>query len=323
MSERTYLQNHASQLRELIKESGNDWILVTQLEQRLRDVEAEMQSLDVKDGTLFPMNVPLPRVALFMRGGGVQDSDGIKPALAGEVLIQYERMFIEQALHEERLAARTAGRSRRRRGAPDPSLLFTGTPRGSFGLELVPTPADTESLTAHAHALQAVAETLVKVSSAGSDLEPAIKDVSPRLLAPMKRFLKTLAQYDVELRLAFSDAPSKKLDSSQIKQAAERLDREWVEVEKLMHGTFRGLTRESTVFDLLQEDGTLITGIAAESLTEEDFDRIDDLLNKQCVASVQVSTLQSIGGPSRVTYVLLDAKAVESDVRQEPGSQGT
>ena len=40
-------------------------------------------------------------------------------------------------------------------------------------------------------------------------LEHAIEGISRRVLPPMKQFLKTLAQYDAEPRLAFSDGPSK------------------------------------------------------------------------------------------------------------------
>ena len=55
-------------------------------------------------------------------------------------------MFVEQALHDERMMAKDAGRNRRPRGSPAPELLFVGTPRGSFGLEFVPQTPDDPTL---------------------------------------------------------------------------------------------------------------------------------------------------------------------------------
>jgi len=310
MNDRIFLKDQAAQIRRLLDEAADDPVLVPQLQQRLQAVERELSATESTSTTLFPMESALPKVALFLKGTGVRDSEGIRPALAGESLIQYERMYTEQALHDERAAARAAGRTRRRRGSPTPTLLFTGTPRGSFGLEFVPS-GDDASLPVHAQTLKNIANALVRVSSADPTLEQAIEGISPRVLQPMKRFLKTLAQYEAELRLAFSDEPSRVIAGDRIKQAAERLDREWEEKEIEVKGTFRGLTRETTVFDLIPDEGGLITGTIADSLTEEDFDRIDALTNQHCVVVLQVTTLRPVGGTPRVTYLLLDAKPEE------------
>jgi hypothetical protein len=321
MNQHSFLQSQVTQLRRLLAGARDNPILAPQLQQRLEDVEGELKTLESRVGTPFPVEIAPPRVAIFLKGGGVPDSDGIRAALAGEALIQYERMFTEQALHDERAAARTAGRSRRRRGSSTPSLLFTGTARGSFGLEFLPQqPEDEALLPIHAQALANVAEALVRVSADDPGLEKAIEGISPRVLVPMKKFLKTLAQYDVDLRLAFSDAPSKAIAADQIKRAAERLEREWEEVELRVKGVFRGLTRESTIFDVLPDEGGLITGTIADSLTEEDFDRIDALTNQRCVAELQVTTLRPIGGAPRVTYLLLDAKPEEPATVSVPES---
>lgn len=314
MTEREHLKYQEAQLRRLIDESAGSFILVTQLRERLKGVENELRLLDSSSGNLFPNEIELPRVALFLKGNGVAGDTGIRPALAGEALIQYERMFIEQALHNERAAARSTGRSRRRRGSPMPSLLFTGTPRGSFGLEFVPQgEADDPALPVHAQALHHIANALEQVTSSDPTLETAIHGISPRVLPPMKKFLKTLASYDAELRLAFSDQPSKTINAERIKQASERLEREWKEEQTERLGTFRGLTRETTIFDLIDDEGTLITGSVADDLTEEDFDRISALTNQRCVAYLEKTTLRSVGGgAARVNYILLDAKPLDA-----------
>lgn len=69
--------------------------------------QEELEAVKQEKGSLLPKeSVVLPRAAIFLRGGGVQDSAGIRPSLAGEALIQYEKMFTEQAIHDEREAAK-------------------------------------------------------------------------------------------------------------------------------------------------------------------------------------------------------------------------
>ncbi len=309
MNDSQFLKDQAVQIRRLLKQSGDDPILVPQLRQRLKDVERELAATQSAPTTLFPIESALPRVALFLKGASVRNSEGIRPALAGDALIQFERMFTEQALDDERAAARAAGRMRRRRGSPTPTLLFTGTARGSFGLEFVPQQgSEGDLLEVHSQTLKNVAKALLRVTIPDPKTEDAIAGVSPRVLEPMKKFLKTLAQYGAELRLAFSDEPSTVVTGERIKQAAERLDREWEENEIEIEGTFRGFTRETTVFDLLPDTGVLISGTVADSLTEEDLDRIDALTNKRCIASLQVTTIRPLGGTARDNYLLLDAR---------------
>ncbi len=287
MNDASFLQVQALQLRQLLEDAKDDAILAPQLRERLNDIESQLQSAQHKDGLLFPIeNVVLPRAAIFFRGDGVQDSNGIRPSLAGEALIQYERMFIAQAVHDERKAARTAGRQRRRRGAQTPALLFTGTPRGSFGLEFVPRSVDEESLTkVHAQSLHKVADAILLVAEAEeSSLDDAIKKIPSPVLQPLKQFFRILAQHRAELRLAFHDAPSKNLSADAISMAADRLERDVTQEAVELRGVFRGVTRESGVFDLRLNDDSVITGVVEDSLTEEDLDRIDQLTNRNCVA---------------------------------------
>src|SRR5690606_2757419 len=110
MTGQAFNQIQVIELRRLLGEAANDPILAPQLRRRLEAAERAAQ--EQSSGT-ESRRVQLPRTAIFLRGGGVQDSDGIRPSLAGEALIQYERMFTEQALYDEREAAKDAGKSRR------------------------------------------------------------------------------------------------------------------------------------------------------------------------------------------------------------------
>src|SRR5215469_10118159 len=101
MNNLTFLKVQALELRRLLESAGDDPIAVPQLRERLADAEKELQAALSQNGSLFPRDIhELPRAALFLRGGDVQE-EGIRPSLAGEAMIQYEKMFIEQALHDE------------------------------------------------------------------------------------------------------------------------------------------------------------------------------------------------------------------------------
>jgi hypothetical protein len=262
MSDQTFLQVQALELRQLLANAGDDPILAPQLRERLGEVEKKLEEARKEPGALLP-NVPveLPRAAIFLRGGGVQGSLGIRAALAGEALIQYEKMFTEQALHDEREAARRAGRQRRQRGTPSPGLLLTGTPRGSFGLEFVPQPTEAGTLLdIHAGSLRNVADAVMRVAESTSDsLEATIAGIPPRVLPPLRMFLTTLVTYGAELRLAFPDLPARSLAPGQLKKASELLEREVKQEVIEVPGVFRGVTRESGVFDLKTQPGEVIT----------------------------------------------------------------
>jgi hypothetical protein len=312
MSDWTFLQVQAIQLRSMLQDAGDDPIIAPQLQERLDEVEAQMQAMQHESGSLLPLDaVVSPRAAIFLRGAGVQDSHGIRPSLAGEALIQYEKMFVEQALHDEREEARRAGRQRRPRGAPKPSLLFTGTPRGSFGLEFSPLATEDSGVSrVHAQTLHNVADVVVRISAANEDtLDEIVRSIPSRVLQPLKQFLRILSENQAELRLAFHDAPSKTLTSDQVTRTAERLERDIEQSTVTYTGVFRGVTRESGYFDLRLDDGTVITGTVADALTEDDLDRIDQLTNKPCIATLQTTTVRNVAGYGAPTFVLIDANS--------------
>ena len=309
MNDERFLRIQELELERLLAEAGEDVILEPQLRQRLEEIRAKLRKVKVVDGTLFPdERAEAPRVAIFLKGGGVHGNEGIRPSLAGEALIQYERMFTEQALHDERIAARRAGRQRRPRGASIPALCFTGTPRGSFGLEFEPQTSDDPMLVeVHARSLRNIADAIVGLCNSPELLESAMQQISPRVLPALKRFLGVLAQHHAELRLAFSDESPKAVSAESLEEAAERLSREWNVEEFSVHGVFRGLTHESMVFDIIADGLGLITGTIDEGLSEDDLDRLDELMNSRCIAQLQKTTILGMGTAPRDSYLLLDA----------------
>jgi hypothetical protein len=98
------------------------------------------------------------------------------------------------------------------------------------------------------------------------------------------------------------------LTAGQIQKAAERLERDLTEETVEMNGTFRGVTHESGYFDLKTETGEVITGTVADDFSEDDLQRIDGLINKPCKARLRKTTIHSVSGVPRSTFVLLDAR---------------
>lgn len=314
MNKQTYLQIQTVELQHLLEEAGDDPILAPQLRERLDDARRELEESRRQVDTLLPREqVVLPRAAIFLKGDGVQDSLGIRPSLAGAAMIQYEGMFIEQALHDEREAARKAGRNRRRRGTPKPALLFTGTPRGSFGLEFVPQMTEKDTLEIHSQSLRNVAEILIRVAESESrTLDQVVKQIPARVLQKLKPFLRTLAQHGAEIRLAFPDQPSRSLSVEKVKAAADLLEKEVIQENETVHGTMRGVTLETGKFDFLNEAHDVISGTVDDDLAEEDLERIAGLTNRACVATLQKTSVSKVGGTATPTYVLLGAT-------EEPG----
>jgi hypothetical protein len=253
----------------------------------------------------------LPRAAIFLRGGSISDSDGIRPGLAGDSLIQYEKMFVQQALFDERKALLKSGKLRRPRGAPDPTILFVGTPRGSFGLEFVACSTQNEQqLKIHAQSLENVAKAIVSVAESSDEtLDKAIEGIPSGVIHPLKMFFKTLAQHNAELRLAIRGKPAKSLQVEKIKKAATYLEREVLEEMMKLQGTFRGVTLDTGNFDFTTDDGESISGTVADSLSDDDLIRLLKLTNKECVADIQKTTIRTVSGTETHNYVLIDVEA--------------
>lgn len=295
-----------TELRRLLEEVGDDPILGPQFRERLEEAEEGLRNNpppSVSD------SAELPKTAMFLRGGGVQGSFGVRPALAAEVLTQYERMFTAQALHGEREIAREAGRARRPKGASMPGLWFTGTPHGSFGLEFVPqTPDDPSTQQVYRDAITTVTDALVGIASADSvSADKALASVASSVYKPMRMFLRSLVAHGAELRVAFQGQRSRSISAVQIANAAEQLEREVTHEQVTLAGTFRGVTLHSGYFDFLAEDGREITGEVADELLPEDLENIHQRTNQPAHAVMLVTTIRPVTGETRITYVLVKA----------------
>jgi hypothetical protein len=315
MNDQIHLQSQAIHFRDLLEKAGDDPVIAAQARVRLEGIEKKLEALRLQPGTLYPEDfVVLPRAAVFLGGGGVKGHEGIRPSLAGDALIQYEKMFVEQALHDEREAARKAGGRRRKKGSPAPELLFSDTHQGSFGLEFVPQRNnDRAVLELHAKSLRHVADAVVAVTEGeGRPLDEVVRNIPAGVLKPLQSFLKTLAKHGAEVRFAFPDDAGETLSREKIQRAADRLDKDVRQEFMDCQGVIRGIAMESGVFDFNPDDGKTISGIVADSLTEEDLLRIIGLTNKRCEARLQQTSVEQVAGNFSRSYVLLDAAPLET-----------
>lgn len=301
MSSFTHPDMEFAELRGLLDRTTDD-LMKIQLESRLKDLQTKSNFPVVT----FYDSAPPHRTAIFLSSGGVQGMQSVRAALAGEVLIQYEKMFVAQAMSDERTMD---GRTRRRRGAPKPALLLTGTPRGSFGFQLEPQRVDdVEVAEIHAVTLKKIAHTIVAVSALESDsIVDAIEDIPDKVIPPLKKLMNTLAQFGSEVKLAFDDAPSEIVTGEQIQAASARLDSEIVDESIKLDGVFRGLTRETLVFDFISDEDGIITGSVSDSLLEKDLTRLHNLTDMRCTASMIRTSVLKVGQRSgRARYTLFD-----------------
>lgn len=309
MSDIRFLESQVAQLHRLLEKAGDDPILRPQLEKRLSAAKRKLEDALNVPGELLPrVSAPAPRVALFLGGAEVDGSDGIRPSLAAHTLVNYERLFTAQALHEERMVAESQGRKRRARGTPMPGLWLTATPRGSFGLEFtIPTNEDGGTNKLHEAAIRTVSSALAQIRP-DKALDVVLESLAPKAIVALRRFFADLASHHATLRVQTWFGETAKISADLVQETAERLLSEISEDRIDRIGIFRGLTRESYRFDLLTDEG-LIEGVISEKLEEDDLERISRLTNKPCVASLVRTTFKNADS-KRSRYELLDAKEI-------------
>lgn len=309
MNDRTFLRMENAGLRQLLEMYEADNPMAAQIKQRIEDNEFKLKDLSKETSLLPRSRDEIPRAAFFLHGGiGVEGSEGIRPSLAGLALIEYERMFTAQALHDEREAT---PKGRRPKGAKPPELLLTATHRGSVGFEFVPREIENDNIISiHVQAFRNIGKTLASIAFEKSNsLEELLSQTPRQMLKPLKNFFTTLARFDVDLRLAFSEGPDVAIDSLNIKQVAQRLEKDLKHDILKVDGVFKGLTLESGHFDHQDQSGSVLTGFCDEELSVDDLHRLHGFTEKPCRAIIEETTISSVTKTAR-SYVLKDLRPI-------------
>lgn len=315
MSDSNHEQIREQRLQELRANAGDDPIFSVQLEASLKREKQREQSDAWRSGLLFQNQVSLGRVGVFFSSPAINESHAISAGLAGQLLVQYDRMYVELATRNER---RLTDGVRRKKGSSPPELMLTGTPKGSFGLELVPKPeTDAQLGRSHAESIRELGEILVRLARSEGNLDAIVSNIPPKVVQAAKTFFGLLAKHHAEVRFTFDNRASERLNLKQIVMISEALQKSTEQETKDYVGVFRGLCNDSHYFDFQPENEAVITGKADDLLNENDCTRIDQFKNKRCIATILKSVVVNLSGQKNTTYILLDVKPIEGTAAKQ------
>lgn len=298
---REFAQRQVAAMDSFLSWAGDDPLMGPGLRSRREEFSRQAKEL--------PPSPATPRAVLFFTGDPVEGSQGIEVDFMTKVLDHFQQMVKTQYAFEKH--GRIGDRARQPGGA-EAKLMLTGTPRGSFGLELSQP---------HSHDLfssEQLSKSLVQltqlISAAGEDDETfgvKLDDVTPRVLQRLRRFFKLLSDSRASLRLE-SGSLAVRMDPSQVKQAAERVASVTTKPEKVqLVGEFRGATLDTWRFDFRTEDGRLISGKLSTEITEAAAAEMNRLTARKCLGWFERVQVIARGGILRERFELLSITAVE------------
>jgi hypothetical protein len=297
---REFIQAQILETGRLLELAGDHPLMAPALEQRKAEFEQELKEL--------PAPARQPRTVLFFAGGPVLGTRGIDAQFASNVIDHFLQMVKSQysAVKHGDLGTRGV-----RRGESEARLLLTGTPRGSFGLELSqPNPEDFI-------AAEQLADVLVQltklIESAGKDDESfafALDEVSPRVIQRLKEFFKVTSESKARMRIVSGDLECQ-LDETAVAQAFERVsaaDTDDKTVE--MPGIFRGAAMDTWRFDFRTDERENTTGRLGEDVTPDQALRMIHLTDLPCLATMHRTVVTTRAGVLRTRYELVALRRV-------------
>ncbi len=290
-----FAQRQVAAMDRFLSWAGDDPLMGPALKQRREEFARQAAEL--------PSAPPAPRAVLFFTGDRVEGSKGIEVEFMTKVLEHFQQMVKTQYAFTKH--GRIGDRARQP-GGTEAKLLLTGTPRGSFGLEL------SQPRSGDLFASSKLSETLVRltqlIKAAGEDDETfgvELEDVTPRVLSRLRRFFKVLADSNATLRLESGDL-NVQLDKESVVQAAERVAAVETKPEIVeLHGQFRGATLDTWRFDFRADDGLSISGRLADEVTETAAAEMNRFTNQRCLGRLNRIRVVARGALPKERYELL------------------
>lgn len=275
--------------------AGDHPLMGPALQQRRDEFERQAKEL--------PAMAPSPRAVLFFTGDPVEGSKGIEIEFMTKVLEHFQQMVKTQYAFSKH---GRIGERARQPGATEAKLLLTGTPRGSFGLELSqPRAAD---LFASAQLSQTLVRLTQLIKAAGENDETfgvELEDVTPRVLNRLRRFFKVLADSNAALRLESGDL-NVRLDKARVAEAADRVAAVATKPEIVeLRGLFRGATLDTWRFDFRTGDGQTISGRLADEVTETGAAEMNAYTNLECIGKFHRVSIVARGTLPKQRFELL------------------
>jgi len=299
--QREFIQVQILEAERLLQLTGAHPLMSPALEQRKTELENELKEL--------PPPSKQPRTVLFFAGGPVLGTRGIDAQFASNILDHFIQMVKSQYSAVKHGQVGTRGI---RRGEAEAGLLLTGTPRGSFGLELSQPACD--DLFAAGQLADVLVQLTRLIESAGKDDESfafALDEVSPRVLQRLKDFFKVASDSNARMRIVSGDLECQ-LTETNVVQAFERVSAAKTDDKTVeMTGIFRGATLDTWRFDFRTDEGENITGRLGDDVTDAEGLEMIRLTDIRCVTTFHRTLVTTRSGVLRTRYELTKMRKAE------------
>ena len=294
--QRRFLVSELVQVEDFIQRVEGHPLMEPQYKQRANAIRKQLASL--------PEVGPEARTILFFRGKPVKGTTAIDAQFAANVLTPFLEMVKSQyaaAKHGK------IGERGPRKDEDEARLLLTGTPGGSFGLELSAPHSD--DLFADERLATVLVQVTRMIESAAESDEGFLlnlDDITERSFARLPEFFKVLKEENAELRMQTGDIEFE-LDQKRVTSAYERIQTSHTAIAEIeVEGRFRGATLDTWRFDFRTTEGEPLNGRLSSELSEDAVSKMLIKANQPAVARIKVTTTVTRTAAMRRRYELIE-----------------
>jgi hypothetical protein len=283
-------------LKSLLLHMPDDPIAKPLLTSRLQGLETELAALEKHPPAR-------PEAELLFAGRPAVGSVGLDAKFASKVLDSFQDMV---ANHYSALRHGAVGSRGPRTGDEEARLCLTALPRGSFGLLLTqPQAEDFIAAAQLSNAMDQITSLVEAAASGDAAFADAVEKFHPRVLTPFDRFLSALENQEASIQLRTTTRQCA-LSVEQVRAAKSRVADTKSETETIRaHGVCRGILLESWRFDFNPDGQPPISGILANSVTDEQAKAMLSLVDQPAEAELRTTRMRTRSGFGRPTYELL------------------
>ena len=295
-------------LKTLLQDMPDDPLAKPLLVSRLTSLEKDLAALEKQPPAR-------PEAELLFAGGPAVGAVGLDAKFAARVLDDYQDMV---ANHYS--ASRHGGVGSRgpRTGEEEARLCLTALPRGSFGLLLTqPQAHDFIAAAQLSDVMDQITSLLEAAASGDAAFTDTVEKFHPRVLTPLKSFLNALEAQNASVVLRTTTRQCT-LDPEKVTAAKSRVAETKPETETIrLRGLCRGVLLESWRFDFNPEGQPPISGVLADSVTEDAAKAMLALVDQPAEAELRVTRMRTRSGFGRPAYELLNVVALNQPTGTE------
>lgn len=270
------------------------------MKERLNSLREELSSL--------PKESHEPSIQLLFSGDAVIGSQGIKSNFVSKMIIPFQEMVKTQV---SLLRFGKVGNRGTAKKSANTDLYLTALPVGSFGVEL--SQLESADLFDSIEVSKAIKDVMYLVENAAKGdefFEKTIENTPKRNLNSLKKFLREIAEENSILKMESGEI-GLELSKEKIQEAFTRVSSTIDEESQLViNGIFRGMLLDSGKFEILDEDGKIITGFISDEISEEELIEYDKMfLNQTCMIHLNIHKTHFKTGTEKTDYELLGIRA--------------